>query len=272
MLRLWSVLVPLLIASTATAETVHGWDNRRIAERLGSAPITIYFEAPLENSSMVDFINRNARATDAIVVSYTDALKGSSRVENLGIQRGEIWMYIPDDVDLVHNARRNVAGLDGIVFVPDGALLDRSRGSLSRRARHVAETARTLNLRMIAGLEPVSFRKRINVDDMAKHASIFTIYDLTRLRRGQLEYRQFVTKIVNDARAANPGIDIEIAISTGANDQATMALLGVLVACADLADRIGIYVDESPESRASLELMYRLLRSEDARSGGSAGL
>lgn len=244
------------------AQETSGWYDARIAERLRSTPITLYVEADLKNSPLVPLINARARAEDAVVVSYVDALKESSRVDRLGVERGEVWLYVPGDLDLVHNARRNVDGLDGIVFVPDAAQLERNRGSLSRQARRVAETARVLNVRMIAGLEPRSLRTRVNVDDLAKHASIFTIYDVQRLRRGQLEYRRTVAKIAADARSSNPDIDIEIAISTGADEQATRALVAVMFACADLADRIGIYVDDSPESRASLELMYDLFRGK----------
>jgi hypothetical protein len=243
-----------------SAEEKSSWDPARIAQRLGTTPITLYVEADLKNSPLVEFINSHARAADAVVVSYTDALKESARIGKLGVTRGEVWIYIPDDVDLVHNARKSIEGIDGIVFIPDPLVIEQSRGSLSRKARRVAESAKTLEVRMIAGLESASLRKRANIDDLARHASVFTFYDVRALRRGQLEYRAHVERVAADARKANPDIDIEVAVSTGANDTATRAIVEVLLACADVADRIGIYADESPESRASLELMYRLLR------------
>jgi hypothetical protein len=80
------------------------------------------------------------------------------------------------------------------------------------------------------------------------------------LRRGAAEYRGYVERLVREARAVNPGIQIEICIATGSDAAATKTAAGVLWACADLVDRIGIYCRDTAESRASLDLLYQVLR------------
>jgi len=39
-------------------------------------------------------------------------------------------------------------------------------------------------------------------------------------------------------------------------------MVEILLACSDLADRIGIYCDETPASLTSLSQLYALLRDE----------
>jgi hypothetical protein len=224
--------------------------------RLHNAPITLYPETQLSESSLTAFCNARARPADAIVVSFIDAFKGPARLAALGIQRGEIWIYVPADLDLTQNGRKHIEGAKGIVYVPGS----RRPRILSAEARRIAESAAILGCRMIAGLERKEAKSLANVGDVARHASILTIYDNQRLSRGAAEYRKYIERLVKEARAANPTILIEVCISTGRDAAASKALAGVLWTCADLVDRIGIYCNDSAESRASLELYYKVLR------------
>lgn len=253
-------LLALLLAAVAGPlfSAIELSDAERLA-RLSRAPITLYPETSLKESPIVGFFNRHARPDDAIVSSYVDALKTSAKIKDLGITRGEIWIYVPADLDLTQNGRQHVEGAHGILFVPSDGRRDRT--SLATEGRRLAERAQTLGFRFIAGLEPKLARSLANVADLAKHASVLTIYDAQRLRK-PAGYRAFVERLVKEARAANPAITIEVAIVTGANDEASKALAGVLWNCADLVDRIGIYCEDTPESQASLSLYYKVLRNE----------
>jgi hypothetical protein len=225
--------------------------------RLLDTPITLYPETNLAGSGLAGFFNAQARPHDAIVVSYVDALKVPARLSSLGIERGEIWVYVPADLDLTQAGRRNLEGAKGIVFVP-ASRIDNTR--FNATARRISESAATLGCRMIAGLEQSQTRSLSNIADVARHASVLTIYDGQRLRSGGEEYRRYVERLAHEARAVNPSIQIDVCISTGGDAAATKALAGVLWNCADLADRIGIYCNDSAESRASLAVLYQVLR------------
>lgn len=191
--------------------------------------------------------------------SYVDSLKTSARIPDLEVRRGEVWIYVPGDLDLTQTRHQHVVGAQGIVFVPSDA--HPRKGPLAVEARQLSEKASQLNFRMVAGLEPKNARFLANVRDIAKHASVLTIYDGQKLRK-PANYRTYVERLVKEAKAANPPIKIEIASSTGANDAASKALAGVWWNCADLVDRIGIYCDDSSASRASLALYYKTLRAD----------
>jgi hypothetical protein len=250
--------ISVIVASALLTQMAAGElsDAERF-HRLNRAPITLYPETALPNSPVVAFFNQHARSDDAIVCSYVDALKTSARIKDIGVTRGEVWIYVPRDLDLTQNGRPHVEGAQGLVYVPDDTL--RTKGSLSTQARQVAERAATLGFRMAAGLEPGLARSLANVADVAKHASILTIYDSQKLRN-PAGYRAYVQRLVKEARAANPTILIEVAISTGADEKASKALAGTLWNCADLIDRIGIYCNDTAASQASLALYFEVLR------------
>jgi hypothetical protein len=225
--------------------------------RLHDAPITLYPTDSVAGSGVAGFFNDQARPQDAIVVSHLDALKESARLSALGLGRGEIWVHVPREPDLTQAGRRQLEGAKGIVYVPAARRADRLSAAGARR---IAESAATLGCRMIAGFEPEQARDLNHIADLARHASILTIYDSLRLQRGGAEYRAYVERLVREARAANPSIQIEVCIATGRDAAATQALAGVLWTCADLADRIGIYCNDTAESRASLALLLQVLR------------
>lgn len=225
--------------------------------RLQAAPITLYPEAELAQSSLPGIFNAQARADDAIVVSYVDALKVPARLSSLGIERGDIWVYIPREMDLTQNGRRNLEGAKGILYVPSPG---RGQALSTAEARRIAESAAILGCRMIVGLEPDQTKNLRNIAEISRDAAVLTIYDHKRLQRGAAEYRKYVERLASEARAVNPAIKIEVCIATGGNADATKAAAGVLWACADLVDRIGIYCNNTAESRASLGKLYEVLR------------
>ncbi len=254
-------LLPRLLVLSAVSVAAHAAamspaDAQRY-QRLHEAPITLYPESELTASPVPAFFNARARADDAIVVSYIDALKVSARISQLGIKNGEVWLYVPRELDLTQGGRRNTEGAKGIVYVPG----DSRHSTLSRAAtERIADDAAALGCRMVVGLEPELARSLVNVSDLARHASVLTIYDNQRLRRGGAVYREYVERLVKEARSANPSIKIELCISTGRDDATTKAVAGVLWTCADLVDRIGIYCNDTPESQASLTQLYQVLR------------
>lgn len=251
-------ILPLVVAAGAlTASAVMSPADQQRYEQLQAKPITLYPEIVPAQSDLPRYFSARARADDAIVISHGDALKVSARIAQLGVEHGEVWVHVPRDLDLTQNGRKNLEGAKGIVYVPAGRL---SARRLSTEARQLAEKAGLLGCRLIVGLEPEQARTLNHIAEIAPHASILTIYDNQRMRRGAAEYRAHVERLVHEARAVNAGIQVEICISTGADAAATKALAGVLWTCADLADRIGIYCDDTPASRASLDLLYQVLR------------
>lgn len=254
------VVASLGLASLASQAASSLPDQQR-HRRLQAAPITLYPEADLAGSSLPGIFNAQARPDDAIVVSHVDALKQSARLSTLGIERGDIWVYVPREMDLTQAGRRNLEGARGILYVPSPG---RGQALSAAEARRVSESAAILGCRMIVGLEPDLTRNLHNVAEISRDASILTIYDPQRMRRGGAEYRKYVERLVREARAVNPAIRIEVCIATGGDAAATRAAAGVLWTCADLVDRIGIYCNDSAESRASLGRLYAVLRGAPA--------
>jgi len=250
------VVACLGLASLAAAAAPSSSDQARYL-RLHNAPITLYPEVQLAGSGLPGIFNAQARADDAIVVSYIDALKIPARLSSLGITRGEIWVYVPAELDLTQAGRRNLEGAKGILYSPAPA---RGKDLSAATGRRISESAATLGCRMIVGLEPAWTRSLDNVAVISLDAAVLTIYDNQRLQGGGAEYRRYVERLVREARAVNPAIQIEVCVATGHDAAATKAVAGVLWTCADLVDRIGIYCNDTAESRASLEQLYQVLR------------
>src|SRR5262245_39428790 len=89
-------------------------DEARRYERLQTVPITLYPEVDLKESHYPAFVNERARPGDAIVISQVDALKTSFRISQLGIDRGDIWVYVSGDHDLAQTGRSRIEGAKGI--------------------------------------------------------------------------------------------------------------------------------------------------------------
>ncbi|MBL9206973.1 MAG: hypothetical protein JNN01_17920 [Opitutaceae bacterium] len=236
-------------------------EMQRLA-RLRSLPITLYPEVSLPDSTYPAFMNRHARPDDAVVLSHLDAFKGSARISQLGITRGQVWVHVTGDRDLTQKGRRNIEGASAILYVPSSPTSQGSSDLVFIEVGGVARSAEILQCPLVVGLEPGDARTYIKVRDVAARGSTLTIYDNQKLRGGPQAYRKYVERLVKEARAANPSIRIEVAVSTGANETATRTILDTLAVCADLADRIGIYCDDTPESQRSLSTLYAQLRDD----------
>ncbi len=255
LLLVCSLLLPVIGHSQAPA-----LDDQAKIRKLSQTPFTLYPNAVVTDSNYPALFNRHARAGDALVVSYQDALKVSAQISDLGIQRGEVWIYVPHSLDLTQRGRRNVEGAHGIVFIP--TLTNRNVPTLATQALRLSEATTILGMKLIAGMEPnTPFRPR-EIADLAKCAEIFTLYEPRKLSRDLAQFHRHFERVVREARGANPAIKIELAISTGQNEEATRQLAGVLWHYADQIDRIGLYSDESRESVESLELLLKVLRPE----------
>ncbi|HRE82845.1 MAG TPA: hypothetical protein PLN52_17500 [Opitutaceae bacterium] len=239
---------------------------------LQNVPITLYPEVNLYDSGYPAFVNSHARSGDAVVLSSTDAFKGESRTSRLGIVRGEVWLHVPTDMNFDQANERHLEDVSGVVFIPfdeakplrlhGGLPAFNSSRALSIEARRVTRSAQAKKYKLIVGLEPKAARSLGNVADITREAEVLTIYDPKKLRQGAVAYREYAQRLIRAARDVNPGIQVELAISTGADERATQNLVNVLQSTADLFDRIGIYCDETPESRASVALIYHLLRGD----------
>lgn len=252
---LTSILI-LSLVSLLSAETLT--DAQRLA-KLQAMPIAVYPEFDVKGSALVTLLNQRARAGDAIVVSYTDAMKGSFRVEQLGLQRADVWIYVSGEVDFNQAYRKNFAGAKGVVFVPPARGLGGMKMLHATTAR-MREDANIHGMRFIAGLEEADWRLNANAAEIARHAEVVTIYLPKRIRSGGAEFRQALQRAVGEVRAANPNVEIELAVPTGATSAATQLLSGLAFANADLVDRLGIYCEDTPQSFASLDLMLSVFR------------
>ena len=249
-----------LLMGTLHAETAS--DNAQGRIRLRALPITLYPEVSLPESVYPAFMNRHARPEDAVVLSYLDAFKSSARVAKLGVERGQVWIHVTSDRDLTQQRRRHVEGASAILFVPSAHPQKGSGDILSIDAASLARSTNTLGCALVVGLEPADARTFAKVREVAAHGSVLTIYDNQKLRGGPATYRRYAERLVAEARAVNPQIKIEIAVCTGANETVTRSMVEILLACSHLADRIGIYCDDTPASLNSLVQLYALLRDE----------
>jgi hypothetical protein len=227
--------------------------------RLGDLPITLYPDFVVQDSSLPAFVNSHARPQDAVVISWRDALKGSFRVPQLGITRGQVWVYVPHDMDLAQQGWRNLQGISGIVFVPEAGLVT------AATVNGLVETASALKCTLIVGVESRRAIPLFNVPTLSRPAQVLTIYDNARLRDGAGSYRRYVDRMTAEARGVNPGIQIEVAVATARGAQATKAVYETLVACSEVADRVGIFCNSTTESDESLRLLFCMLRGDEKR-------
>lgn len=261
MKRLLCLWLPLLLTALSAQETSTPPDLPRLA-RLRALPITLYPEVSLPRSTYPAFMNQHARPEDAIVLSYFDAFKSGARISKLGIQRGQVWIHVASDRDLTQGGLKYIEGASAILYVPAAHPLKGSKDTLMIDVGGLARSTATLKCPLIVGLEPGDARNFAKVREVAAHAAVLTIYDNQKQKGGPEAYRRYVERLVAEAKAVNPKILIEVAVSTGTSDAATTAASSLLYVCADLADRIGIYCDDTPESLTSLSRLYDMLRDD----------
>lgn len=222
------------------------------AEKLRQIPITVYPECELRESAVVPVFNALARADDVLVVSFTEAFKEAFRLADLGVTQGGVWIYTAQNASLNQTMRKNIEGVKGIVYVPD-TYHDRHS---PRQARSLHEEAKTMGLPLTVGVTfagPTTFS---GIAEMAPHGESLTIYANQVLRYGAKAYRKHVERAVAAARATNPKIKIEVAVAVAATPEANRQLLEVIRENLDVADRVGIFCDNS---KASLEGLTQLV-------------
>lgn len=230
------------------------------AERLRSTPITVYPTFDARGTGLVTRFNAFATEQDALVVSYADAFKGSFRVGGVGVTRGQVWIYVSGDASLAQRHRRNVDGARGVVYVPT----DVRKTNVRRTAEQVAEEAQALGVPLIVGLDDRDTGSLANVADIARSGDVLTICASSRLKGTVESYRAHVGKVIRAAREANPRIKVELAFVAGSDAGAGPKLIEMAAASVDLADRIGVYCDNTPESLANLGELVAALRPAGA--------
>ncbi len=226
-------------------------------ERLRNVPVTVYPDFDPRGSSLVGVCNGLLRSDDALVVSYTDAFKGAFRIADVGVNRGQVWVYVAGVADLGQTYRKNLEGVGGIVYVPDRL---GTKPDARRAAGELADQAKVLGVPLVVGLEERDLRSTAAVADVARSGAIFTIYANAHLAGPADAYRRHIEKTIRTARSENPQIKIELAIAATANPVARRHLLALVSANIDLADRVAIYCDDSQASLESLTALFGLLR------------
>lgn len=243
-------VVGMVVSSLAATDC-----NASARARVATMPITLYPEFDVVGTDLPRFLNRQARPGDALVISWREALRGSFTVAQVGLTKAAVWIYVPRDMDLSESGRRHVQGAGGIVYVPEAP------GDVGAPAVHaVAQTAEALGCRLIVGLDHQQRGRILNLDALCRPAEILMIYENTLLRAGATAYRAYVARIVQAAREYRPDLKVEVAVATTRDSKSTTAVFDVLLACSDLADRIGVFCDDSAESNASLAQLFELLR------------
>lgn len=230
------------------------------AEKLHTAPITIYPNFDARDTAVVTIFNGFARADDALVVSYRDAFKGAFRVADVGVTRGQVWVYVPRAASLGQTYRKNVDGARGVVFVPDEA----KRTNLRYVAEQLADEAKTLGVPLIVGLDDRDTATLDNVAEIARNADVITICASSRLHGTAAGYRTHVARVVRTVREVNPAIKVELAIIATMDKSDRAPMLALVAGTADLADRIAIYCDPNAESLESLKALLAALRPDGA--------
>lgn len=230
------------------------------AEKLHTAPITVYPNFDARDAAVVTIFNGFARADDALVVSYRDAFKGSFRVADVGVTRGQVWVYVPRAASLGQTYRKNVEGARGVVFVPDNA----KKTDLRYLTGQLADEAKTLGVPLIVGLDDRDTATLDNVAEIARQGNVLTICASSRLHGTAAAYRTHVERVVRTAREVNPAIKVELAIVATMEKADRAPMLALVAGAADLADRIAIYCDASAESLESLKALVTTLRPDSA--------
>jgi len=229
-------------------------------EKIRGTPVTIYPNFDVRGTSLVAIFNGFAREDDALVVSHQDAFKGAFRVANLGVTRGQVWIYVPWAASLAQTYRKQVEGARGLVYVPGHA----TKTNLRYVAGQLAEEAKALRVPLIVGLDDRDTWTLANVADIARSGDVITICASRALRGSAEAFRAQIEKIVRVAREANPAIKVELAlIATRAKAERT-PMLKLAAGNVDLADRLAIYCDQDAESLEGLQVLLAGLRPEGA--------
>lgn len=261
MKRLWVVGL-LFCAGVAIGSEVTPDDLQRLA-KISRLPISVYPDFSIRGTGLVPLLNEVARPDDALVVSHLDALKGDFRVRDLGSETAQIWIHLRGEAGIRDAHRRNFEHAKGVVFVPPPV----GRGDF-RFVRGVGarlrDDAHGAGMVFVMGLDEADHRLRANAGEMAAPADVVTIYLPKKMRAGPQEFRSTVQRIVADARAANPGVKVELALSTASTVESTRYIGGLAFANADLADRLAFYCQNTAESFDSLRLLFKVLRPDTA--------
>lgn len=233
-------------------------------EKIRATPVTIYPGFDVRDAAFVACFNRFARTDDALVISHMEAFKGSFRVADLGVARGQVWVQVDREANLGQSLRKNVEGARGIVFIPDRDQVVSKHSNVRRTASQLAEEAKALGVPLIVGLDDRDTWSLANVADIARSGDVLTICASSRLHGSVAEYRAHIEKVIRAAREENPRIKVELAfIATMAvEDRARM--FDLAVANIDLADRLAIYCDNNQESLESLTALLARLRPDGA--------
>lgn len=257
-----SILILFLCLVSLASAVEMPLDARR--EKLRGLPVTLYPNFYVADSSFLAEINKVTRPGDAVVVSHLDALKGSFRVSKVGLKNADVWVHIVEGVEIGQN-ERNFAGAKGIVYVPQ-----RYRERVGYETGLLHGETQGLGIPLIVGLEPNDTRTLDNVAQIAKHGDVITVYAWRELTAGRAAFRTYLERIVRTAKEANPGIKVEVAVAVTRTTAATLAMYAVLIDSADLADRVAIYCNDSPEAAQSLAQLMHALRTGPDSSGSSS--
>lgn len=251
-----------LFALVAGGPALSAMEDMERMAKLARLPVTVYPDYDVRGSALVTWLNEKARPDDALVVSYTDALKVSARIADLRVTTPEVWVHVPAEVSIRDTHRRNFEGAKGVVFVPPalGRGDFRMVRSVSSRLR---EDAHATGMKFVMGMEESDLRLRANAAEMAREADIVTIYLPRKVQAGGKEFRALFERIVRDAREANPSVQVELALTTANSLEATRFIASLVFANADLADRLGFFCEDSPESLDSLRTLLTVLRPPD---------
>ncbi|PTX95664.1 hypothetical protein DB354_09630 [Opitutus sp. ER46] len=222
-------------------------------EKLRNLPVTVYPDFYVGESPFVKQLNDLTRPGDAVVVSHLDALKGSFRVADVGLKQADVWVHVANDT-LISERQRNLAGAKAVVFVPG-----RYHDGVRREAQMMREDTQHLGIPLVVGLEYPDTRVLAHVGEIARYGDVITVYARSELSSGRVAFREYVERVVRAAKEANPNIKVEVAVAAARTREATLAVYGALLDSADLADRVAIYCNDTPEAATSLaELMHAL--------------
>lgn len=242
------------LATVAHAETLS--PEARTA-KLRATPVTVYPRFDARGSALVTRFNTSARADDALVVSHVDALKSAFRVADLGLKRGQVWVYVAGAPSLGQTYREQVEGIGGVVYVPD----DARKTDLRYTASMVAQEAQSLRVPLIVGLDDRDMASLGNVDDIARNGDVLLICASSRLKGAAAAYRSHLERVIAAAREANPRIKIELGFVADRDPATARKLIELALATIDLGDRVAVFCENTPESLANLDALLAAMRS-----------
>jgi len=124
-----------------------------------------------------------------------------------------------------------------------------------------ARVAHDNGLCYIGGLSNQLAKQPGAIEAMAKYADVYGPHSHGAAKETPLQYADYLRDAAQRAKAGNPGIKIDIMVTTAAGSPDVQTIYGTIKECLDFADSVMIYHDSSADSVAKMKELIALMRA-----------